>query len=404
MSLRTSSAAAAWLLLAALFATSPLLANPNTGRAAADEDADLLEEEDLEETEIVISDDLHKATWNRVRFDQKFINYTPEQVRAQWDLLNRGLLAEFPSPEYLRDRYENFPELRQGLEGFDGDYEKLSRDIINVWILFYRGDFQQARRESRRLGAGGAIPGLFAQIIYAIYLADTQKTKHALLQEVVNETAKYNGAVKKMKGKPKYARDYAIIQLGTAYATARIAEEAPIPVVLQRGYIGDIKGASDEILATEPNHPLGLAFRAGVDAGIMRRVGKHTGRVTYGAKQSVATEFFERAIAKVDDLAIIRYEYGNAIIYTSKKRGLDAALVEIEKASKMRPYFAMEALDAMYASKRQKEIRDFIGTGKSFRAFERARRAHQRETKENLTNVYKPPFLLSRAAEKAATP
>jgi hypothetical protein len=57
----------------------------------------------------------------------------------------------------------------------------------------------------------------------------------------------------------------------------------------------------------------------------------------------------------------------------------------------------MEALDAMYASKRFKEIRDFLTTNKSFRSFERARRAQQRKTGENLTNVYLPPFLLSKA-------
>lgn len=365
---------------------------------ADDEDAEILEDEDLEETEIVIDEKLHTTPWNKVRFDQRVVTYGPEQLKGRWDVLNRGLLAEYPSPEYLRDRLENFPEFRIGLENFDGDYQKLSRNVLDVWALFYRGDFQAARREGRKYGAAGAIPGLFAQIIYAIYLADTQKTKHALLQEVANDVKVYEPAVRKMKGKPRYARDYAIIQLGTAYATARIAEEAPIPVVLRRGYIGQIKGASDEILGTNPDHPLGLAFRAGVDAGIMRRVGKKTGRITYGAKQSVATEYFERAIGKVDDMAIIRYEYGNAIIYVNKKRELDVAVAEIEKASKMKPYFAMEALDAMYAAKRYKEIKDFIDTRKSFRAFERARRAHQRKTGENLTNVYKAPFLVSASA------
>lgn len=368
--------------------------------APADEDADLLEDSDLQETEIVISDDLHRTTWNAVRFDQRVLTYSPEQVREKWDVLNRGLLAEFPSADYIRDRFETFPELRQDMPGFNGDYEKLSRDVVGVWAAFYRGDFQRAREEGRKFGVAGAIPGLFAQIIYAIYLADTQKTKHALLQDAANEIRKYEGVVKKMKGKPKYAKDYAIFQLGKAYATARIAEEAPIPVVLQRGYIGDIKSASDEILGSNPDHPLGLAFRAGVDAGIMRRVGKKAGRMTYGARQSVATEYFEHAIARVNDMAIVRYEYGNAIIYIHKKRNLEQALAEIEKAAKMKPYFAMEALDAMYAAKRTKEIRDFIATGKSFRAFERDRRAQQRKTGENLTNVYKPPFLLSKYENK----
>lgn len=378
-------------LAALLFVPLATLAAP-----AAEEDAELLEESDLQETEIVIDDSLHKGTWNKVPFDQRMVTYTPDQLRDQWKMLNRGLIAEYPSAEYLRDRATNFPELMADMQGFNGDYEQLSRDVLGVWALFFRGDFQKARQESRKYGAPGAIPGLFSQILYAIYLADTQKTKHALLAEVAQEASRYTNATKKMVGKPKYARDLVIFQLGTAYATARIAEEAPIAVVLARGYIGEIKGACDVILTANPEHPLGLAFRAGVDAGIMRRVGKSTGRITYGAKQSVATEYFERSFKIVPDMAITRYEYGNAIMYINKKRDLDTALAEIEKAGKMKPYMAMEALDAMYAAKRLREVRDFVATGKSFRSFERARREHQRMTGENLTSVLKPAFLLSK--------
>jgi hypothetical protein len=380
------------LLLSLLALAGATLAAP------ADEEEELLEDEDLVETEIVIDETLHTTTWNKVRFDQRFLTYSPAQVKAQWDLLNRGLLAEYPSAEYLRKRFEAFPELKGMTPKFTGDYQKLSDEIIQIWILFYRGDFQEARQRSNGYGPFAAIPGMFAQIIYAIYLADTQKTKHALLTEVGRRIDEYDSIINKMKGQKKtYARDYVIYQLGNAYATARVAEEAPIPIVLKRGYIGDIKGACDEILGTMPDHPLGLAFRAGVDAGIMRRVGKAAGRMTYGAKQSVATDYFEKSIARVPDMAITHYEHGNAIIYINKKRNLDKALQEIEVASKMRPHFAMEALDAMYASKRFKEIRDFLTTNKSFRSFERARRAQQRKTGENLTNVYLPPFLLSKA-------
>ena len=129
----------------------------------------------------------------------------------------------------------------------------------------------------------------------------------------------------------------------------------------------------------------------------LRRVGKKAGRMTYGARQSVATEYFEHAIARVNDMAIVRYEYGNAIIYIHKKRNLEQALAEIEKAAKMKPYFAMEALDAMYAAKRTKEIEALAKFEGSFRAFERKRMRYQKDSNINLYCVLPkecPPFLI----------
>jgi hypothetical protein len=67
-----------------------------------------------------------------------------------------------------------------------------------------------------------------------------------------------------------------------------------------------------------------------------------------------------------------------------KKRQIAEALSQLEQASKHRPSFSMEALDAMYAAKRRKEIEALATWPGSFRSFERKRLAHQKRSNQNL--------------------
>ena len=63
----------------------------------------------------------------------------------------RMLRIPYPSPEYLKTRMEKFPSIRKSLPNFNGDYNELSRNVINVWRLFFRGDYQEALRRVHRV-------------------------------------------------------------------------------------------------------------------------------------------------------------------------------------------------------------------------------------------------------------
>lgn len=379
-------------------------------RDAADEDADWREDdleaasEEAEEDEwaqnesdrIEVDEAVVNKAWNQVPFDKRYFDYTDAELKTMWPRLMRALLVPYPSAAYLKRRLEAFPELREELgPEFDGDYEALSREILHTWRLFFRGDLREAKEYGKSLGAFGKVPAYFAQIIYAVYLCDTQSEKHQLLQDTANQVHAYTKVLKAMKSDPEFQDDYVTLRLGYAYAIARIAEEVPPTVALMRNYLPKVSGASKDVLKINPEHPVGLAFRAGIDANLIRTMGKAAGRLTFGASQSRAESYFGESFNAVDDIAIIHYEFANALLYMNRKRDADEAMLHLEKAAGIQPLFSMEALDAMYAYKRMKEVEDFMSYGRSFRAYERKRRKYVKETDENLYNVLKPPFLVT---------
>ena len=346
-----------------------------------------------EHERIEVDPNVVDGPWNAVPFDQSFFTYTDEQIEEMWPVFMRALRIPFPSAEYLRSRFETYPELREELEpAFTGDYEDLSRRIINVWRLFLRGDFREAKEEGIKYGAYGKVPAYFGQIVYAIYLADTRSDKHQLLQDAANQVHQYVGVLNDMQYREEFRDDYIVLRMGVAYALGRMAEEVSPPVALFRNYLGRISSAAEDIVEVDPNHPLGLAFQAGIDANIIRIMGRAVGRLTFGARQARVQEYFDQAIEEVPDLAIIRYEYANALLYTSRRREIDDVLEQLETAVTIQPTFAMEALDAMYAAKRLQEVQDFMLYGRGFRAYERERRRFMRGDDVNLHSVLRPPF------------
>lgn len=356
----------------------------------ADDEMDEVTAEDLAIEDIPIDERIFLAKWAEPPFEKHVFTYTDAQIKEKWDYLMRGLRIPYPSAAYIRKQAEKYPFILEGIKDFDGDFNKLEKRYVDIWRKFFAGDFQAARNEGMDAGPIGLIPGLFSQLMQAIYLTERQSDKYMMLQDVANRAKQYFDQITEIEKDPEIKTLAAAVRLGYAYAIARIAEESPIPIVVARRYIGKIKSNSDHITEMVPDHPLGHAFRAGVDAGIMRRVGKFTGRMTYNARSTVVGSSFGKARKLTPDIPIVAYEHGNALIYMNKNRNLNEAMALFEEASMMQPQFSMDALDTMYAYKRLQEIKLYALNYRSFRKFEKDRRKFIRATDRNLTNVRAP--------------
>ena len=380
------------LLILCLFSLNGYAARDDDDEA--DDEMDEVTAEDLAIEDIPVDERIFLVTWEKPPFDQRFFTYTDEQIKEKWDYLMRGLRIPYPSAEYIRELAQKYPFLIADIENFDGDYAGLEKRYMSAWRKFFAGDYQESRNEGMELGAIGLVPAMFSQLMNAIYLTERQSDKYMLLQDVANRAHAYFDDIEEIENDPEVATLAAAVRLGYAYAIARIAEESPIPIVVARRYIGKIKGNSDLITELVPDHPLGHAFRAGVDAGIMRRVGKFTGRMTYNARSTVVGSSFGKARELTPDIPIVAYEHGNALIYMNKNRNLNEAMALFEEASKMQPQFAMDALDTMYAHKRLEEIRLYALNYRSFRKFEKDRRKLIRATDLNLSSVNNPTLTM----------
>lgn len=347
---------------------------------------------------LVLDADFLKRPWQAFPFPQRPFSYTFAEIEAQWDTLLRGYLIPYPSPEYLRRRYARYPQMWEELKFKDEDYAAHSRNALEVWLLLLRGDFQAAREAGIEYGGFARVPALFAQLVQAIYLTDTLREKHSLLQDAV-EGITYYGTVFQPQPQDdlQYRADYAMIRLGYAYGVGRIAEDVSIPTALARDYIGKVTRASNDILAVYPEHPMGLGLSAGIGANIIRRAGKLGGKLAFGASGDDAKVRFETSFALVPDVALTRFEYANALLYVDSASALDEAVAQLRMAASFTPRHAIEALDVAYARRRLLEIEDYKAAGGGFGGYDRKRRRFQNTTGRNLYCVTAEPFLVSRS-------
>lgn len=346
-------------------------------------------------SQISVDQQVLRRPWNKVPFDQRPFDYTREQIRENWDRMMGDMQVPYPSAQLLRDGYTQFPEFREQHPNFDGDFDKLERDLGDVWYLFLRGDYQAAMLRGQELGPMGTLAGKVAQVFYAVYLEPNLTHKHMLLQDSANVIRNFGNAFEKMKKSkdPVMRNNYVIGRLAYTYAIGRIAEDVPIPVAISRNYVFKVLGAINDVRTLAPQNPLGLAASAGADANVIRKVGKAAGRITFNARQANIRADFEAAL-KTSDLAVVRMEYANAMLYINKRRDIQEAIEQLKRASTTRPRFAMEALDAMYAAKRRREVEALAKSTVSFRSFERKRMRHMKDRNENLycvlPNICKP--------------
>lgn len=346
----------------------------------------------LEGNRIDVDPAVIEAPWREPPVNKNAYTYTFDEIRDNWDYLMRGLLIPYPSPDYIRRRAERYPNLMHEHHYRDADWEQHSLNALEVWQAFFRGDYRKARDLGIHYGGFAEVPAAFAQILHAIYLTDTYAEKQMHLQDVLDRVGYFGVNFPFLPGKDEFVDDYVMLRLGLAYAMGRLAEDEPVPRALAAGYLPIVINVATEIMAVAPDHPVVLALSAGLDANVIRRIGRAAGRVALDAQPINAVEQFDRAIHLVDDMAVLRYEFANSLLYMESRAQTERAIEELEKAATFEPAFSMEALDILYAAKRLEEVRAWQESDMSYRAFDRARRSYLRDSGVNLYSVYHEPF------------
>ena len=284
--------------------------------------------------------------WKPFPYDQNAFDYSGDKLRAAWPRLTRGFGGyPFPDAAWVTKMAAAHPDAvaktvanGSGFSGKPEEAQAYAEKLQDVWRKVFRGDFAQAKQDGLALGVGGQVPAMFAQVLYAMFLAPASE-KQQLLEEVISYT---DQAGPLLNADP-------IAQFGRAYAKARLAEELPVPVVLKRGYTSEIPKELDAILAQRPNQPFALALYGGYEAGVIRKVGKLVGRMTYGVSADQMEQYFARSFRASDDLPIGHYEYANALGYVYGDDQQEKALEQLKKAVAIKPINAMEALEVAHA-------------------------------------------------------
>ena len=288
--------------------------------------------------------------WKPFPQDQSAYDYSGDKLRSAWPQLTRGFGSNYPFPDAdwvikMAKQNPKAVELTVAAgSGFSGKPEEAAAyaaQLQDVWRLMFRGDFAQAKADGLKLGVGGQVPAMFAQVIYALFLAPDQASKQKLLEEVISYT---DQAGKLVNADP-------MAMFGRVYAKARLGEELPIAVVLKRGYTSQIPDELDALLKKTPNQPYALALYGGYQAGVIRKVGAFVGGMTYGVDADKMEQFFARSFKQAGNLPIGHYEYANALTYVYGDDEHEKALAQLKLAASHKPINAMEALEVAHAKK-----------------------------------------------------
>lgn len=289
-------------------------------------------------------------SWKPFPYPQSNFDYPGDALQHAWPQLTRGFGPNYPYPDaaWVMQQCQGNPEAFSTPMTSNRDFsctpegsQIYAVNVQNVWRLLFRGDFAQAKKAGLKLGAAGKIPALFAQTIYAVYQAPTRAIRHLLLEQVVTYLDESGELINNDRA-AMFAR---------IYAKARLAEGLPIGVVIKRNYTQQIPEELDKLLLKQTNQPYALTLYGAYHAGIIEKTGTTLGHLAYGVSSDRMEEFFARALAQSDTLAVSHSEYANALADVYGDGAQEKALSQLKLAVAFAPLNAIEAFESARAKK-----------------------------------------------------
>ncbi len=277
-----------------------------------------------------------KSAWAAFPHDAKGFAYAGDALKKAWPKLHAG-------------DCEPYPDLKRAQALIDAagkaapkgkDAAALAEALQEAWRAFHRGDFKAAYEAGTALGPVGASVAIKAIGIHATYLVDDE-------QEMLK---RFEDAVKLAEAAMKALPEEANSHYRYAFALGRYSQGISIAKALKDGVAGKVRTALDTALELAPEHAEAHTAMAIYHSEIVAKVGGMIGGLTYGAKASEAEKHIKAALKLTPNSPIAHVEHGNLLLLLHGDKKEDDAAGAYEKASKLKPVDAMEALDAAYAA------------------------------------------------------
>lgn len=276
-----------------------------------------------------------KAGWTAFPHDAKGFAYGGAALEKAWPKLHAGDVEPFPDAKraaaLIKAAGKSAPK------GLDAD--ALATALQDAWRAFHTGNFKAAFDAGSALGPIGASVAVKAIGIHATYLVDSDAEKLKRFEQAAKLA---EDAVKALPGEANSHYRH-------AFALGRHSQGLSIAKALKAGIAGKVRKALDEALALAPKHAEAHTAMALYHAEIIGKVGAMIGGLTYGAKAAAAEKHIATALKLTPASPIAHVEHGNVLMLLRGDDEEDAAAAAYEKAAKLKPLDAMEALDGNYA-------------------------------------------------------
>ena len=275
------------------------------------------------------------SKWAPFPHDAKGYAYAGDALKKAWPALHAGDQEPYPDEKRAKALIAAVGKAAKGLEPAE-----LAQRLQDAWRAFHRGDFQAAYEAGEALGPLGASVAVKAMDNHATYLVDDE----------AEQLKRFEQAAKLAEAAVKALPDEANSHYRHAFALGRYSQGLSIAKALKQGIAGKVRTALDATLEREPKHAEAHTALALYHAEIIDKIGAMIGGLTYGAKAGEAESHIKTALKLTPDSPIAHVEYANVLLLLHGDKKEDAAAASFEKAGKLKPRDAMEALDAAHAN------------------------------------------------------
>jgi tetratricopeptide (TPR) repeat protein len=276
-----------------------------------------------------------KSNWAAFPHSAAAYAYAGAALAKAWPQLHAGDAEPFPDERRAAAQAKAAGRLAP--KGIDA--AALASALQDAWRAFHRGDFQQAFEAGEALGPVGASVAVKAIGIHATYLVDDEDEQIARFERAA---ALAEAAIAALPGEANSHYRH-------AFALGRYSQRIAITRALKMGLAGKVRASLDRALELEPRHAEAHTALALYHAEIIGKIGALIGGMTYGAKASEAEKHIATALKLTPDSPIAHVEHANLLLLLHGEKKESAAAKAFEKAGKLKPRDAMEALDAEYA-------------------------------------------------------
>jgi tetratricopeptide (TPR) repeat protein len=217
-----------------------------------------------------------------------------------------------------------------------GDAEPLPQDpgVLQAWVLFHNGRFQEAAEAGLQAGGAGITVANKATAIYAAHLEKKEKTRLDLFMTVA-QRAEAQATQEANDPNAWYWQ---------AYALARYSQGISVAKALAQGLGGKVKEALEKTIKLQPRHADAHIALGVFHAEVIDKVGSLIGGMTYGTKKEVGLKMFREALKIHPHSAIGMIECANGLLMLEGEKKMAEATRLYEQAAATKPMDAAEWL------------------------------------------------------------
>lgn len=260
----------------------------------------------------------NNLTWNSYPSDLQQFDYSGDQLQQHWTQLAAATNLPWPDAAFIQNIMTRFPLLSERLMSLAkqetshpalksatiGNFQPLALIVQQIWRLHFQGQYEEAYSLGSNIGPIGLGPALYTKLIYITHLVPDPKEKERLLLEV-------DATVKSIL---PYAKNYSFILFADSYQKARRLELMSTTEASSSGLIDATQQRLRFLTEVDHGNPLYGVILAGIDVGIIERVGNFVGSMTYGADEDESISMFKKALNSQPHLAVLYNEFALAML------------------------------------------------------------------------------------------